>query len=377
MIIKTKEKFELEEKLKTANEEEVKKLKKRLEGLDIYNCKHIFIESESSYRGAWGADERWVAHECINCGLTNAAIDNCEFQSAVISEWSKIRHNGWPIISDEGFYRGYIKEFYNKALNDAEDEFDREEVAYLLKKYIKKAREVIEERNKLEQRKKDIDLIDAKLAELSKLPIKDLADIKYKYYIDYFNLHRREHSLLEDIPPYEYFKSKLNAVHPLSEYSKLNVVLLGEFIAELFKKYEQKDVESYIRFKNHKINENKSVDVPNIIIGKNPKEISCNHFNNEDNIIIPLSANYEIFRKDGYIDGYVRYSAYDQSDSIVCFSPKRQLMGYNEELYNLDYKGHTFIRDLIYTLAYYQKEMGVKDVDDEYLRNAFKRIYKL
>lgn len=214
----------------------------------------------------------------------------------------------------------------------------------------------------------------------------NLTSTNLENYLDYFKKHREDYSLLKDIPPYEYFKeSKQIVKHPLSNYSLLNIVLIGNFIAELFKKYENKEVESYIYVENknserikHHYTLEKVEEKPYVIIGNISNDRFYNPLQDEENIIIPFEDGYRRLNFEGYIRGNTLYFNYASVDEVASYySPKRYLILGNEELEKIDYKKYEFIRDLIYSLIYYKKENGIIDVDDEHLRGAYKKIFKI
>lgn len=222
---------------------------------------------------------------------------------------------------------------------------------------------------------------------------KKLKNIKNQYYLDYFNEKREGYAKLEDIPNIAYLKTKefqKHDAHPLSEYSIFDLRKISKMIESLFLKYEGKEVQSklFIQEKIHTHDYNDYIiEIPYYIIGTSELNLD-----NEKNIIIPLTEDEYIYmHKPIDLWPYQTtnyYSKLKENKNLVkCVdqrSYKIRIYEYYSKLINkyrgelsFDYKKHTFIRDLIFNLAYYKKHDNIGDLDDEELTNVFKKIYKI
>ena len=189
-----------------------------------------------------------------------------------------------------------------------------------------------------------------------------------EYYNDYFNLKREKYAHLVDIP-----SNPTSNKHVLSDYSLLNVDEVGRIICELFKRYEHKDV---IAKRNHEFElwENKfdryTVELPTLVIGT-PEDVKEGNKNN-NNIIIDYSLFYDI--KTYPTDNPVAWDTKCYGKPYE-MSNYNELIGYQNDL-SFDYKNYEFIKELIFSLAYYQRENNIKQMNTEDTWNVYKKIYK-
>lgn len=236
-----------------------------------------------------------------------------------------------------------------------------------------------------------------KIKKLEKLK-ENLVKQKEKYYAAYFNSYfkdwKGEDFYLENFPLYdwkEYFDKSYRAFEP---YSKMNVLLVGDFIKQLLNT-EGKQVDSKLII----LDLNKEVfygdhysatiptKIPCVMIGKDlDKKYTMDDFETTDNIIITLK-NYEYKKsKDFFIEGTER----NDNDYKVFYSTSQELIGFNYTYYKesknkkytrselvFDSKGHKCIRELIFGIAAYQRQNQITQLDDDELVRVFKKtLYK-
>ena len=225
---------------------------------------------------------------------------------------------------------------------------------YGYKSFTKKERKILllEEEIKLLEKKKDL-----------------LTTLQSEYYKEYFDAPRSEYSLLTDIP-----KNPGTDIHVLFDYSILNVDTIGDIICELIKRYENKD---YMSRRVNKIERWDNsfgyyyVSLPRLVIGKEDKIEYLNK--REDNIII----SYNSYSK---IDNYPTdkpviwkatssYKAYEESSNY------NFLINSKDDL-SFDYHNLEYIKELIYSLAYYQKQHDIESMSSSDTWDVYRKIYK-
>lgn len=211
--------------------------------------------------------------------------------------------------------------------------------------------------------KEELELIKAKIledehkiAELERLK-NDLVERRNTYYFKYFEEERPDYSNLKDIPPFDYFHQKqheFHPTHPLAKYSCLNAILIGEFVKELFQKYEHEDVENFIHIEatlNEKYHDYGFEGyyytyTPYVIIG-NDKEILTGRYSK--NIAIPLPIHHH--NNDENLVPFSAREYYSSEENILFYNPYLSFISdsqrYGFEELEFDIKGYKFIRDLI------------------------------
>ena len=162
-------------------------------------------------------------------------------------------------------------------------------------------------------------------------------------------------------------------VHALYPYSTLNIDKIGKLICKLFEMYEHKHVVAK-RSYNTEWEETRfdryAVNYPILVIGEESKIEDANDY--EDNIIIEYNQYNSL--KDYPTSKPVVWDIYQYSPSFKA-SNYDSLIGYSDDL-SFDYKNYEFIKELIYSLAYYQKTHDIKYMNVKETREIFKKIYK-
>ncbi len=195
-----------------------------------------------------------------------------------------------------------------------------------------------------------------------------LQELKKEYYCDYFDKKKENYTLLTDIP-----KNPTKEKHILYDYSVFNIDEIGKIICYLFRDYEKKELISR-RLYNIEMAENKfemyQVYLPILVIG-NPEAIEKGK-KNKNNIVIDYKS-YAIL--DEYpTDNPVIWDTFSYSKPYK-LSNYGHLLNYNGDL-AFNYKNYEFIRELIYSLAYYQKEHNIRLMSSVDTESVYKKIYK-
>ena len=108
---------------------------------------------------------------------------------------------------------------------------------------------------------------------------------------------------------------------------------------------------------------------PILVIG-NPDEINDMR-KNSNNIVIAYDDNADLDKyptNNPVMWDMARYTG------PFTRSNYRELLGYYDDL-SFDYKGYEFIKELIYSLAYYQKQNDIKQMSVNDTWNVYRKIY--
>ncbi len=221
--------------------------------------------------------------------------------------------------------------------------------------------------NSLMDKRNDIITLEEEIKELNRKKIA-LKKLKEEYYNEYFTADREDYALLTDIP-----NVSLNEKHVLYDYSVLNVDEIGRLICMLFEKYDKEDCVAK-RIIEYDWWENKFgdylVELPRLVIGKEDEVEYLDK--KKKNIIIS-------YNNHAYLDKYptnnpVTWKTSKYGDHYKA-SNYNHLVGYRGEL-SFDYKQHEFIKELVYSLAYYQKQHDIPYMGANDTYEVFKKIYK-
>jgi hypothetical protein len=195
--------------------------------------------------------------------------------------------------------------------------------------------------------------------------------LKLKLYKEYFSTKREEFALLTDIPSNPEKKNR----HVLFDYSCLNVDMVGKIICDLIKRYDNEDFTSK-RGVQDCTDASDTYFLPHhfekpVLVIAQGNEVNYPYKAKGDNkIIIEYSdsmilrgcpTNIPVTWKKGM--GSVELTDYAYliyNDGVVFSYPN------NKE----------YIKELIYSLAYYQKEHDVKYMTPEDTWNVYQKIYK-
>ena len=221
----------------------------------------------------------------------------------------------------------------------------------------------------LEKTKTQITTLEDELKLLRKKQ-KELRSLREKYYADYFDTHREEYARLTDIPknPFSYSKP-----HVLYEYSALNVDSVGRMIRELIKKYENKDYVAK-RLTLHSSSENAfgryPIQVPIFVVG--PEKEFHRFEDGSHNIVINYDWSEPM--KEFPTNNPVTWDIHEYSDPFLGTN-YNHLIDYHDGLsFNYKYKG--YIEELIFSLAYYQKEHDIKQMTLTETRKVYQKIFR-
>lgn len=192
-----------------------------------------------------------------------------------------------------------------------------------------------------------------------------LEKLMLQLYKEYFTAEREEFALLTNIPSNTYNSFSKNYKHVLYDYSLLNVDVIGKIICDLIKKYDNED---FISKKGNFVHTEdtyfgpKTRSIPALIIGKG--EIPDTVLSDEDyDIIISLNGVHHPV--------VVEASRNDYGKLDYAF-----LMDYHDGLSFYYPSNKQYIEELIYSLAYYQREHDIKYMMPEDTWNVYKKIYK-
>ena len=196
---------------------------------------------------------------------------------------------------------------------------------------------------------------------------KILNNLKKEYYYDYFDTGRNEFTLLNNIPANynKYIR------HLLTNYSALNVDTIGEIICKLIKEYNNKDYISkrILECEEHPGFFGYTTKTPKLVIGKYDEVDYIDKV--ENNIIINYNelCTLDHFPTDNPVIWFGSNRYYKGSNY-------NYLVGNNDGLsfnYPVDME---YIRELIYSLAYYQKQHDIKQMTPEDTWSVYRKIYK-
>lgn len=226
--------------------------------------------------------------------------------------------------------------------------------------------------NLLNDKKKKI-LLEKEVKQLEKKQ-EELSKLKLEYYNEYFNIKREDFALLTDIPSNPNDKDYKNDKHVLYQHSVLNVDTVGKIICQLIKRYDHRDVISkrlILRTRGNNAFGTYPVEIPKLVIGQ--KDEVEDLYKNEHNIII----NYNEYMN---LNEYPTNNPVKWCTSSVGNHYKKSnynhLIDYYDGL-SFNYPGNLeYIKELIFSLAYYQREHDIKYMMPEDTWNVYKKIYK-
>ena len=224
----------------------------------------------------------------------------------------------------------------------------------------------------LKQRKKEINKIESYIKKAKNYE-EQLITLKINYFNDFFTKERPLYEKLTDIPSSSYLNEDINL---MAQYSIFNLEEFGkilvDYIANSFhskakskikiittkelmpaRKLETEDYDYQFYWYNQKTphlfiqSSNISFDIPfNLANQYGEKTIKCLHND---------------LTKEYYYYGY-----YNQ---LINYYSKYQEISFN-------YQNNQLIRELIYNLAYYQKQTNETYLSEGKLLKAYKKIYK-
>ncbi len=228
----------------------------------------------------------------------------------------------------------------------------------------------------IEQRK-EIILLEDEIKGLEEKK-KQLERLRLEYYRDYFSTKRDDYSLLTDIPI-----NPIHEMHVLFEYSYLNVDTIGKIICELMKRYDGINCISKRNVRCERW-ENKfdyyTVELPRLLIGK-PEDIEKeshivlyqeNKEVENDNIMVIKFSDVSL--KDYPTDNPTKWITSSCGD-IREKSNYSPMIGYTDGL-TFDHHNLEYIKELIYSLAYYQREHSKKLMTPQETVDVYKKIFK-
>ena len=200
---------------------------------------------------------------------------------------------------------------------------------------------------------------------------RQLEILKLKLYKEYFSTKREEFALLTNIPPNPEKRNK----HILFDYSCLNVDMVGKIICDLIKKYDNEDFASKRGVQEYTDTSDtyicpQHIEKPVLVIAQGNEVNNPYKAKGDNKIIIEYSdsmilrgcpTNIPVTWKKGI--GSEKLSDYAYliyNDGVVFSYPNSK----------------EYIKELIYSLAYYQKEHDVKYMTPEHTWNVYQKIYK-
>ena len=214
---------------------------------------------------------------------------------------------------------------------------------------------------------------------------KKLADMKKEYYEDYFSTDWGEYALLTDLPDEDMILSS-DEIHKLYEYSILNVDEIGKIICEMCAlregceyhsaraKYYPDVMTSFQYYLDGNVYQKylKHCE-PILAIGEDIKKVYYGDDLNLRDIIYIEFCSGEHF-SNLPMDNPVIRSNFGRS---MQYSNYRPLLEKNGSLAISNYVLYDFIKPLIYSLAYYQRQHNITTMSADQTRDVYKRIYKI
>lgn len=217
----------------------------------------------------------------------------------------------------------------------------------------------------LKQKRNRILSLQTEIEELKRKQ-EELCQLESEYYHEYYDTKREDFAHLTDIP-----RHPDKSVQTLWKDSMLNVDTVGKIICQLLKRYEKTDFISKRLDKIEKCDDifNSTLYYPVLVIG-NPSKVDQID-RNSSNIIIDFSANS---LKEYPTKNPIVHEKYPFGNNHK-YSNYNHLLGYFNGL-SFDHKGHDYIEELIYSLAYYQREHSLKTMSPSDTWNVYRKIYK-
>ena len=202
---------------------------------------------------------------------------------------------------------------------------------------------------------------------------KELEKLESEYYHEYFDMPRDDFSLLTNIP-----YNPDNNKHVLYDYSILNVDTIGKIICKLIKKYENKDVVAkrliyYTDWED--AFGNQTLELPRLVIGEEDKIERLDK--EEQNIIIEYDDFYDL--EDYPTNNPVRWWSTSSRSLIRDYVETSNYRSLIDTRNGLDFQypaNQEYIEELIYSLAYYQREHNIKFMGPKETWNTYRKIYK-
>ena len=216
----------------------------------------------------------------------------------------------------------------------------------------------------LTEKKNRIILLEEEIRKLNEKKFQ-LEKLKQDYYQEYFDLGRNDFSLLHDIPT-----NPILEKHILYDYSALNIDIIGKIICELIKKYENKTYVSRRVIHQEKWYEyygGYDIKHPILVIGKEGENVE-----NANNIIIKYNDRVSL-RKYPTNDPVAWIS--NSNSFAIQKSNYDNLISYYDGLI-FDYHNLSYIRDLLFSLAYYQKQHNIEQMSSSETWNVYQKIYQ-
>ena len=214
-----------------------------------------------------------------------------------------------------------------------------------------------EKKEKIITLRADVDLLRQKEIELK--------NAELDYYKEYFNTDRELFARLTDIPEQPEYTS-----NGLYEYGYLCVDTVGKIIRDLIRRYEHKDVIAQRDYRYVAADDPFSYPVrePFFIVG--PKSTLILGDKSEENIIL----NYSKYRKlhESPTNNPV-YFEKDDSGSVILASNYNYMFGSFDGLAFETY-GREYIKEIVYSIAYFQKQQGIKQLGQRDTWNVYERI---
>lgn len=221
--------------------------------------------------------------------------------------------------------------------------------------------------NELDEKRTKLILLEEKIKSL-KGSREELLKARQEYYELFYNTEREDYAFLTNVP-----ENTKGEKHPLYDYSTLNVDVIGKLICKLAQKYEGLDFASKRVDCTEQVKDKNEIyyeEYPVLVVGEKTKIHEGSE--NEDNIILEFDPNINV--KDYPTDKPVFYVKGIHGESKIR-SNYNKLINYMNGL-SFDSKGHQYIEDLIFSLAYYQKSHGIDSMTSEETKDVYKKIFK-
>ena len=214
----------------------------------------------------------------------------------------------------------------------------------------------------IKEKKERVIALQSKVDELRKFE-EDLEQAQIDYYQDYFDTRRENFARLTDIP------DKPNGVsHGLYDYGFLCVDTIGKITRDLIRRYERKDVvaKRTIRYIPSEELGEYLTEEPYFIVGE-PKNIilgeSC-----EENIIINYSENAQLYAHP------TNYPVYFDDYGVMMPRSNYNYMFGDYDGLAFDAKGREYVKEIVYSIAYYQKQHNIRQLGQRDTWNVYERI---
>ena len=193
-----------------------------------------------------------------------------------------------------------------------------------------------------------------------------LKTLKPKYFNDFFTKERPLYEKLTDIPSASYLNEDINLMY---QYSIFNLEDLQEIMVDYIENNFHSKAQSEVKIvttRQSGIEDYEfywyNQEIPHLFV-----------YSSKINIDIPFNRTHP-----SYCKKIIKCLHNDLTKEYYYYGYYSQLINYYSKYKELpfDYQNNELIRELIYNLAYYQKQINETYLSEGQLLKAYKKIYK-